>query len=67
MWLTKQISKREPLVNKEVQEYKELEEQELDRENPRDYIRKNGRIHISMTMISSKEDLYKTFYKFSSV
>lgn len=48
MWLTKQISKREPLVNKEVQEYKELEEQELDRENPRDYIRKNGRIHILM-------------------
>ena len=45
MWLTKQISKREQLVNKEVQECKELEEQEFDRENPRDYIRKNGRIH----------------------
>ena len=43
-WLTKQISKHESPVNNNrvIKEY----EQELGRENIRDYIRKNdGRIH----------------------
>jgi hypothetical protein len=49
-WLTKQISKRELLVNntdtnKEVKKAKQLEEQDLARENTNDYIRKNERIH----------------------
>jgi hypothetical protein len=45
-WLTKQISKQEPLdnKNKEVKRSKE-EEQNLGRENAHDYIRKNERIH----------------------
>lgn len=45
-WLTKQISKYEShLNNKEVKESKQ-EEEEVGRENIRDYIRKNsGRIH----------------------
>ena len=46
-WLTKQISKHESLDdnnNKEVKRSKE-EEQNLSRENVRDYIRKNERIH----------------------
>jgi hypothetical protein len=46
-WLTESISKHELLVNnnKEVKRSKEGE-QELGRENLRDYIRKNdGRIH----------------------
>ena len=42
-WLTKQISKQEPLDNnKEVKRFKE---EELGRENAHDYIRKNKRIH----------------------
>ena len=50
-WLTKQISKRESLDSnnnsKEVKKTKQqVEEQELGRENTKDYIRKNyGRIH----------------------
>jgi hypothetical protein len=47
-WLTKQISKYESPVNNnnEVIKKSEQEEQELCRENKRDYIRKNdGRIH----------------------
>jgi hypothetical protein len=49
-WLTKQISKYESHLNnnnnKEVKESKQGEEEELGRENTRDYIRKNGgRIH----------------------
>jgi hypothetical protein len=47
-WLTKQISKYESPVNNnnEVIKKSEQEEQELCRENIRDYIRKNnGRIH----------------------
>jgi hypothetical protein len=46
-WLTKQISKYESyLNNKEVKESKQEEEEELGRENIRDYIKKNGgRIH----------------------
>jgi hypothetical protein len=47
-WLTKQISKYESPVNNnnEVIKKSEQEEQELCRENLRDYIRKNnGRIH----------------------
>ena len=50
-WLTKQISKRESLDSnnnsKEVKKAKQqVEEQELGRENTKDYIRKNdGRIH----------------------
>jgi hypothetical protein len=51
-WLTKQISKKELLDNnsnskeKEVKKAKQLEEQDLGRENIKDYIRKNdGRIH----------------------
>ena len=44
-WLTKQISKQEPLDNnnKEVKHYKQQEE--LGREDAHDYIRKNERIH----------------------
>jgi hypothetical protein len=49
-WLTKQISKYESHLNnnnnKEVKESKQEGEEELGRENTRDYIRKNGgRIH----------------------
>ena len=46
-WMTKQISKYESHNNdKEVKESKQKEEEELGRENIRDYIRKNGeRIH----------------------
>jgi hypothetical protein len=47
-WLTKQISKHESLDNnnKEVERSKEREQEELGRENIRDYIRKNdGRVH----------------------
>ena len=48
-WLTKQISKYESLDNsnnnKEVKRSKEKEQEDLDRENVHDYIRKNGRIH----------------------
>jgi hypothetical protein len=45
-WLTKQISKHESPVNNNVIKKSEEEEQELGRENIRDYIRKNdGRIH----------------------
>jgi hypothetical protein len=44
-WLTKRISKYQSLNNKEIERFKE-EEQELGRENAHDYIRKNdGRIH----------------------
>ena len=44
-WLTKRISKYESLDIKEIERFKE-EEQELGRENAHDYIRKNdGRIH----------------------
>jgi hypothetical protein len=43
-WLTKQISKNKSLAsNKEVKESKHKED--LDRENTKDYIRKNERIH----------------------
>ena len=48
-WLTKQISKYESLDsssnNKEVKRSKEKEQEDLDRENVHDYIRKNVRIH----------------------
>ena len=48
-WLTKQISKYKSLDNsnnnKEVKRSKEKEQEDLDRENVHDYIRKNGRIH----------------------
>jgi hypothetical protein len=48
-WLIKQISKYESLDNsnnnKEVKRSKEKEQEDLDRENVHDYIRKNGRIH----------------------
>jgi hypothetical protein len=49
-WLTKQISKYESLDsssnnNKEVKRSKEKEQEDLDRENVHDYIRKNERIH----------------------
>jgi len=48
-WLTKQISKYESLDssnnNKEVKRSKEREQEDLDRENVHDYIRKNERIH----------------------
>jgi hypothetical protein len=48
-WLTKQISKYESLYNsnnnKEVKRSKEKEQEDLDRENVHDYIRKNRRIH----------------------
>ena len=47
-WLTKQISKYELLDssnNKEVNRSKEREQEDLDRENAHDYIRKNERIH----------------------
>jgi hypothetical protein len=48
-WLTKQISKKELLDNnsnskeKELKKAKQLEEQDLGRENTHDYIRKNTR------------------------
>jgi hypothetical protein len=41
-WLTKQISKHESVIKKEV---KESKEEELGRENANDYIRKKERIH----------------------
>ena len=50
-WLTKQISKCESLSNdnnnyNKVKDTKQLKEQELDKENTNDYIRKNDeRIH----------------------
>jgi hypothetical protein len=50
-WLTKQISKKELLDNnsnskeKELKKAKQLEEQDLGRENIKDYIRKNKGIH----------------------
>jgi hypothetical protein len=46
-WLTKQISKYESHLNNNNKEVKESkQEEELGRENARDYIRKNGgRIH----------------------
>ncbi len=46
-WLTRQISKHESLINdnKDVEEFKEREDQNLGRENAHDYIRKNERIH----------------------
>jgi hypothetical protein len=48
-WLTKQISKYESLDNsnnnKEVKRSKKKEQEDLDRENVQDYIRKNERIH----------------------
>jgi hypothetical protein len=48
-WLTKQISKYESLDNsnnnKEVKRSKEKEQEDLDRENVHDYIRKYERIH----------------------
>ena len=43
-WLTKQISKQEPLDNNN-KEVKRFKEEELGRENAHDYIRKNKRIH----------------------
>jgi hypothetical protein len=45
-WLTKQISKQEPLNNNnnKVKRSKE-EEHNLDRENTNDYFRSNERIH----------------------
>ena len=48
-WLTESISKQKSLDNnKEVNESKQKEEGELDRENAHDYIRKNERIIILM-------------------
>jgi hypothetical protein len=46
-WLTVQISKHESLINNKIKKAKQqVEEQELGRENTKDYIRKNdGRIH----------------------
>jgi hypothetical protein len=46
-WLSKQISKNElPVNNNRVIQKSEQDEPVLDRENLRDYIRKNnGRIH----------------------
>jgi hypothetical protein len=45
-WLTVQISKHESPVNNKIKKAKQLEEQDLGRENTHDYIRKNGgRIH----------------------
>ena len=67
-WLTKQISKRESLDSnnnsKEVKKAKQqVEEQELGRENTKDYIRKNdGRIHILMTINGD----CTIFYEFAS-
>jgi hypothetical protein len=40
-WLTKQISKQEPLDNNNNKEVKHFKEEELGRENAHDYIRKN--------------------------
>jgi hypothetical protein len=45
-WLSKQISKYElPVANNRVIRKSEEEERVLGRENIRDYIRKNERIH----------------------
>jgi hypothetical protein len=45
-WLTRQISKYKPLDNNKQVKQSKHKEQELGRENLRDYIRKNdGRIH----------------------
>jgi hypothetical protein len=42
-WLTVQISKHESPVNNKIKKAKQLEEQDLGRENANDYIRKNTR------------------------
>ena len=44
-WLTKQISKRESLVNKESLGMQRTKRIKLDRVNKRDYLRKNRKIH----------------------
>jgi hypothetical protein len=44
-WLTKQISKYESLVNNKEEVKQAKQQEELGRENAKDYIRKNERIH----------------------
>jgi hypothetical protein len=45
-WLTEGVSKHEsPVNNQEVKKTREIEDQQLTRENAYDYIGKNERIH----------------------
>ena len=46
-WLTKQIAKKESVINnnKEVKNSKQLQEQDFGRERTNDYMGKNKRIH----------------------